>query len=277
MSRMKSVSSVAKAQAPPFAPAGTMAAAALTRPSEFSVEVGGRLCPQGKSVRNPSLTLGTTVTFTEYAFAVEGMPQALEGMLKPRVVPAVRNGPPNGPFGLRVSATRHGVTGTKLKPAEVPVPDKATDCGLPDALSVTERVPLRGPVTVGVKVTLMLQFAPAASVLPQLFVWAKSPLAAMVAIDKGPVPLFVRMTVCAALVLPTLWAGKVTVVGERVAPGTVGRDPVPLRLTDWGLPEALSETFRDPGREPVVDGAKATLTLQLAFAANEVGQLLVWL
>lgn len=30
-----------------------------------------------------------------------------------------RNGPPNGPAGLRVSAMRHGVTGTKLKPVSV--------------------------------------------------------------------------------------------------------------------------------------------------------------
>lgn len=201
---MKSVSSVVKAQAPPFVPAGTMAAAALTRPSEFRVEVGGRFCPHGNSVRNPSLAFGTTVTFTEYAFAVEGMPQALPGTLKALEVPAARNGPPNGPFGFRVSATRHGATGTKLKPAEVPVPDKATDCGLPDALSVTMRAPLREPVVVGVKVTLILQFAPAARVLPQLLVCPKSPVVAMLAIDNTPVPLFARVTVCAALVLPML-------------------------------------------------------------------------
>src|SRR5258708_14851243 len=45
------------------------------------------------------------------------MPHALFGIVNPRVVCAPRNGPPNGPLALRVSATRHGVTGTKRRPA----------------------------------------------------------------------------------------------------------------------------------------------------------------
>jgi hypothetical protein len=36
-------------------------------------------------------------------------------MVKLRLDPAARAGPPNAPFALRVSATRHGVTGTKRK------------------------------------------------------------------------------------------------------------------------------------------------------------------
>jgi hypothetical protein len=39
----------------------------------------------------------------------------------------------------------------------VPVPLRATDCGLPGALSATERDAARAPATVGVKTTLIVQ------------------------------------------------------------------------------------------------------------------------
>src|ERR1035438_3732188 len=47
--------------------------------------------------------------------ALVGTPQALAGMLKSRLMAAPRIGPPKGLSGLRVSATRHGVTGTNLR------------------------------------------------------------------------------------------------------------------------------------------------------------------
>ena len=58
----------------------------------------------------------------------------------------------------------------------VPVPIKLAVCGLLLALSVTVKVPLRVPVAVGVNVTLIVQLAPAATLVPQLLVCAKSPL-----------------------------------------------------------------------------------------------------
>ncbi len=54
----------------------------------------------------------------------------------------------------------------------IPVPLRLTLCGLPAALSVIDSVPVRVPVAVGVKVTLMVQLAPAATEAPQVFVWA---------------------------------------------------------------------------------------------------------
>ena len=54
----------------------------------------------------------------------------------------------------------------------IPLPLRAAVCGLSLALSVTDRVPLRVPVAVGVKLTLILQLAPAARLAPQLLVWA---------------------------------------------------------------------------------------------------------
>ena len=72
-------------------------------------------------------------------------------------------------------------------------------CGLPLALSVTVIEPVRAPATVGVKVTEMVQLAAAATELPQVLVWLKSPLAARVVIVRAADPLLVNVTVCAAL------------------------------------------------------------------------------
>ncbi len=44
-----------------------------------------------------------------------------------------------------------------------PVPDNATVCGLPAALSVIFKIALRAPVVVGLKVTLIVQLALAAN------------------------------------------------------------------------------------------------------------------
>src|SRR6516225_7983212 len=49
--------------------------------------------------------------------------------------------------------------------AVVPEPLNATGCGLPGALSAIDKLAVRLPSAVGVKVTLMEQEAPAASVL----------------------------------------------------------------------------------------------------------------
>src|SRR5271157_3781195 len=117
---MTCVRLVTKTLMAPLVPAGTIAAFATTAPSkEFNVETNGCAAPVGQAVRYDSGPSGTTVTFTEYAAAVEGTVQALAGMANERTVPAPSSGPPNGPSGLRVSATRHGVTGEN---ASAPVP-----------------------------------------------------------------------------------------------------------------------------------------------------------
>ena len=57
----------------------------------------------------------------------------------------------------------------------IPVPERPAVCGLFGALSVTANVALSVPTIDGVKVTLMVQLAPAATLALQLLVWAKSP------------------------------------------------------------------------------------------------------
>jgi hypothetical protein len=94
------------------------------------------------------------------------------------------------------------------------VPVRLTICGLPEALSVMLTVPVRVPVAVGLNVTLITQFPAAAKELPHVLVWANSPLAEMPAIDKTPLPLLERVTVCGRLVVPTVWLLKLKLVGE---------------------------------------------------------------
>src|SRR6266550_3703190 len=86
---------------------------------------------------------------------------------------------------------------------DCPVPFRATICGLFGALSVNDSVPLRAPFLVGVKVTLAAQFAPAATVAPQVLLemW-KSPLAVMLEIFSVAVPVLVSVTVWGELVCP---------------------------------------------------------------------------
>jgi hypothetical protein len=60
----------------------------------------------------------------------------------------------------------------------VPDPVSATICGLPVALSAIETVPFSSLVLLGVKVTVIMQFAPGARVEPQVLVCAKSAVAA---------------------------------------------------------------------------------------------------
>ena len=61
----------------------------------------------------------------------------------------------------------------------VPVPVKLVTCGLLESLSVTTRVPARGPGVAGVRLTLIVHLCPFFRVAGQLLVWEKSPVVAM--------------------------------------------------------------------------------------------------
>jgi hypothetical protein len=105
-----------------------------------------------------------------------------------------------------------GNTVTKL-------PLRLTVCGLPAALSLTASAPLRKPPPVGVKVTDMVQFLPAAKVALQLLVQAKSPVVVMLAILSEALPVLLRMTGIAELVVPAAWDPKFRLVTESEATG----------------------------------------------------------
>ena len=119
-----------------------------------------------------------------------------------------------------------------LTDTTVPVPERATVCGLPAASSATERVAVRAPPPLGVNVTLIVQLAPAARVAPHVVVLAK--LFAFVPVIVIPVmaiaalPVFDSVTLRAALVTFTSWFPNASDVGDRLATGLV---PVPERAT----------------------------------------------
>src|SRR5436309_6922604 len=85
-------------------------------------------------------------------------------------------------------------------------------------------VPVRWPAAVGVNVTAIEQFAPAATEPPQVLVCAKSPDAVMLVTVSAAVPLLVSVTDCGALCVCTVWLLNVRLAGdsEAVAPEDPG-------------------------------------------------------
>jgi hypothetical protein len=60
--------------------------------------------------------------------------------------------------------------GGTVKVKSSPVPVSATVCGLPTASSAMATAPVLVPAAIGLKITLRVQFALAATVEPQVFV-----------------------------------------------------------------------------------------------------------
>ena len=155
-----------------------------------------------------------------------------------------------------------------------PVPLSAAVCVVPVTLlelSVTVRVALRLPGAVGLNVTEIVQFAPTATLLPQVLVCAKSPglvpLIAMLAIVSGPVPELLSVTVWALVVTPTLVSLNETTLGDSPAVGTPA--PVPVSATVWVDPEvplALSVIVTVAVRVPDAVGLKVIEMVQFVPA-----------
>lgn len=137
-------------------------------------------------------------------------------------------------------------------------------------MSVTE--PVRFPAAVGVNITLIVQVAPAARLEPQVFVWAKSPVTAILVNVSAAVLPLVSVTVCAAEVVPLNWSGKLKLVEERL---TAGAEVMPVKPTMCGLPAALSVMMMDPVRLPVAVGVKLTLMTHAPPATTLVPQVFV--
>lgn len=103
--------------------------------------------------------------------------------------------------GATLAVVVEPVPGVSVK--SCPVPLRLTFCVVPATLlllSVMVRVPFVGPAADGAKVTLIVHEPPAATLLPQLFVWLKLVLAVMLATVSAAVPVLLSVTVCAALV-----------------------------------------------------------------------------
>ena len=87
-----------------------------------------------------------------------------------------------------------------------PVPIRFRICGLPAALSLIVIAAVLGPAVVGANVTLIEQFAPPATLVPQVLFCVNSPLfvpvIATLLMVNVAVPALPRITDCGALVVP---------------------------------------------------------------------------
>jgi hypothetical protein len=125
-----------------------------------------------------------------------------------------------------------------------------------------------GPFAEGVKVTVMVQLAPAATEVPQVFVWAKSalllpPMVIPLPLNvRVPVPVLVRVTFCGWLGVPTLTFPKLRLVVDKL---TLGVD-VTVKVTPL-LAIPLTVTTTLPEVAPVGTGATIEVALQLVGVA----------
>src|ERR1700687_3702378 len=82
-----------------------------------------------------------------------------------------------------------------LGPGASPTLLRAIECGLPTVLSVIVIEAPLGPIWLGVTLTLMTQFAPAARLDPQVWFWLKSaalvPASATLLMRTGMLPVLV--------------------------------------------------------------------------------------
>lgn len=159
-----------------------------------------------------------------------------------------------------------------------PVPVKAEDC-VPTA-SATESVATIAAAEVGVKTTVTVQLAPAASDVPQVLVEIEKelafvPLRLMEVIDSADVPALVNIKTCATLLVPTVTVPNASVAGVRAACGAVGVTPVQLSAdATWGMGDGkFAASVAE--RTPVAVGVQVTLMVQLAPIASVAGHALV--
>jgi hypothetical protein len=155
--------------------------------------------------------------------------------------------------------------------ATTPVPFRVVVCGVPGASSATFSVAVLAPVAPGVNVTLTMQDPPfavstklATQVVP--LAMAKSPGFVPVNVTGVPEasvatdpPVFVTVTVEAALVVATFWFPKGTGLGATI---TLATTPVPFSVVVCGLPGASSATFSVAVLAPTAPGVNVTLTMQ---------------
>jgi hypothetical protein len=123
----------------------------------------------------------------------------------------------------------------------------------------------------GLKVTLMVQFAPAARLVPQVVVSLKSavPLSETDEIETAVLPALVTVTDCAALVVPKVTEPK----AREVALSETCEAPVPVRATDSATPPAVKVIAAEAA--PIAVGVKVTTTVHAPPAAREAPQVVV--
>ena len=131
------------------------------------------------------------------------------------------------------SAPKLRLTAERLITGPNPVPDKLTICGLNPPLSLMFKAEATLPIVLGLKLMLMVQFAPGATiplVMPagmQVFVCVNGLAKVVIAvIVSGLVPSLFKVTVAGTLLVPTACFPNAMLVGDKVTAVLV-----PVRLT----------------------------------------------
>jgi len=200
-------------------------------------ETGGSGRKRG-ALTEAAVVVTLTVTFVAELPGVNGLGETVQVASDgaPEQVKLMLWLNPPSPATLKVYvADCPGATAAEVEEPEAaasvkswPVPLSATLCGLPGPSSEMLRVPVRVPPAAGLKVTEMVQLAPALTVLPQVLVWEKSPLAVMLERVSEALPVLVSATVCAPLLVPTNCPEKVSEEEDKLTPGPI---PVPVKVT----------------------------------------------
>jgi hypothetical protein len=126
--------------------------------------------------------------------------------------------------------------------AVTPVPVSAIDCGELVVVSLMVIAAVIAPAVVGAKCPWMVQFAPAARLVPQLLENANAdafvPVTVMLLMSRAALPVLVKVTLCEGLVDPTCKLPNDKLVADNDT--VVGVTPVPVSAMDCGEPVALS-------------------------------------
>jgi len=178
----------------------------ITRNTCRRVVAGGSFMDCGATTKEEAVSVAVAVAPGAAAAFVVGTAHAVTSVLPGVQVKATAPVNPPSPVIVTGKVPMAPLATLTLDGAETeksqPVPVRGTVCGLPLASSVNVSDPATGPAAVGVNVTLTVQLALAARVVAQVVVLPK-PLDVLGTAVKFNValPLLVRVTVCAALVV----------------------------------------------------------------------------
>lgn len=150
--------------------------------------------------------------YVQFELAASDAPQVVDPILKGAVTVAADTVALVLPVFVNVTVCAADVEPTVWLPnatdegeapstARRPVPLRLAVYVPPAVLAVS--VPACAPIVPGVKVTVMVQLAPDATLVPHVFVAANGPLAETLVTPRAVLPVLLSVTVCAAEVVPT--------------------------------------------------------------------------
>jgi hypothetical protein len=153
------------------------------------------------------------------------------------------------------------------------VPVRATEAGVLVPLLATTSVPVEAAAAVGLNSTETVQVAAAARLVPHVVADLRKGADTVSEVRvTAPVPVFLTVTICAAVVVPTFTVAKVREVGERDRVRVVAALPVPVRATEAGVLVPLLATTSVPVEATTEVGLYSMETVQVAPTARLVPQ-----